>query len=53
MRNNNKLKLVEINTYYGKSYNAHVDVMKTIVFTCLPILILAIFINEYNGKGEL
>jgi len=43
---NNKLRLVEINTYYGKRYNAHTMLMKTIVIICLPIIILAILANR-------
>jgi len=42
----NKLRLVEINTYYGKRYNAHTNLMKTIVFTCIPIIILAALANK-------
>lgn len=42
----NKLRLVEINTYYGKRYNAHANLMKTIVFTCIPLIILAILANK-------
>lgn len=39
----NKLRLVEINTYYGKRYNAHSKIMKTIIIICIPIIILAFF----------
>jgi hypothetical protein len=42
----NKLKMVEINTYYGKSYNAHAGLMKSIALFCIPILILSILINR-------
>jgi SMC interacting uncharacterized protein involved in chromosome segregation len=42
---NNKLRLVEINTYYGKRYNAHSKLMKTIVIICIPIIILAVLAN--------
>ena len=42
----NKLRLVEINTYYGKRYNAHTRLMKTIVITCIPVIILAILANN-------
>jgi predicted DNA-binding protein (UPF0251 family) len=42
----NKLRLVEINTYYGKRYNAHTNLMKTIVITCIPLIILAILANK-------
>jgi len=42
----NKLRLVEINTYYGKSYNAQAAIMKIIVAVCIPVLILAILSNN-------
>lgn len=42
----NKLRLVEINTYYGKRYNAHAKIMKIIVFTCIPIILLSILYNK-------
>ena len=43
---NNKLRLVEINTYYGKRYNAYSKLMKTIVILCIPIIILAVLGNK-------
>lgn len=42
---NNKLRLVEINTYYGEKYAGHTDIMKTVVFFCVPIIILAVLAN--------
>jgi hypothetical protein len=42
----NKLRLVEINTYFGKRYNAHSKLMKTIVIICIPIIILAVLANR-------
>jgi hypothetical protein len=42
----NKLRLVEINTYYGKRYKAHSGLMKTIVIICIPIIILTILANK-------
>ena len=42
----NKLRLVEINTYFGKRYNAHSKLMKTIVLICIPVLILAVLSNK-------
>jgi len=36
----NKLRLVEINTYYGDRYAAHSSVMKIIILIFVPILIL-------------
>ena len=43
---NNKLRMVEINTYYGKRYNAHANIMKTIFIFCIPIIILAVLANS-------
>jgi len=42
----NKLRMVEINTYYSKQYAAYTDFMKTVVFLCIPMLILAILGNK-------
>jgi hypothetical protein len=42
----NKMRLVEINTYYGKRYNAHSQLMKTIVIMCIPLIILAVIVNK-------
>jgi hypothetical protein len=42
----NKLRLVEINTYYGKTYNAHAAIMKIVVAVCIPVLILALLSNN-------
>jgi len=38
----NKLRLVEINTYYGKQYNAYKDVAKNVVYVCILVLIIVI-----------
>jgi hypothetical protein len=38
----NKLRLVQINTYYGKQYNAYKDVAKNIVYICILVLIIVI-----------
>ena len=43
---NNKIRLVEINTFYSKQYNAHKEVMKTVVYICIPVLILTILANK-------
>lgn len=37
-----RMRLVEINTYYGKRYEAHAGVMRLLIFICVPLLILAI-----------
>jgi len=44
MRNEsaNKLRMVEINTYYGKKYQAYGSILKVIVVACMPLLLLAI-----------
>lgn len=42
----NKLRLVEINTYFGKRYDAHSRLMKTIVYICIPVIILAVLANK-------
>ena len=39
---NNKIRLVEINDYYGDKYAEHGALMKIVIFTLVPIIILAI-----------
>jgi hypothetical protein len=46
---NNKLRLVEINNYFGDKYAEHAVLMKVIIFTLVPVIILAIL----NSKGYL
>jgi hypothetical protein len=43
---NNKIRLVEINDYYGQKYAEHSDLMKIIVIMLIPVLILAILHNK-------
>ena len=43
---NNQVKLIEINTYYGEKYQEHAMLMKIIIFTLVPIIILAILHNK-------
>jgi len=43
----NKLRLVEINTYYGKRFKSYKDLMKIIVIFSIPILLLT-FIYNYD-----
>ena len=38
---NNNQRMTEINTYYGSSYQANTHTMKLIIYTSIPILILA------------
>ena len=40
--NDTQLRLVQINTYYGKRYSAQSTLMKLIILICLPLLILLI-----------
>lgn len=42
----NKLRMVEINTYYGKRYEAQADIMKLVVLFCIPLLILGVLMNR-------
>jgi hypothetical protein len=46
---NNKIRLIEINNYFGEKYAEHSDLMKIIVYVLFPVLILAIL----NKKGFL
>jgi hypothetical protein len=46
---NNKIRLVEINDYYGEKYSEHSQLMKIIIFTLVPVIILAFL----NNKGIL
>jgi hypothetical protein len=54
--NKKNRRLIQINTYYGKQYDAYASVMKYILLFCIPILILSILANKkiipeniYNG----
>ena len=42
MEKMNKIRLVEINNYYGDKYVEHGTLMKIIIFTLIPVIILAI-----------
>jgi hypothetical protein len=46
---NNKIRLVEINNYYGDKYAEHSQLMKIIIFILIPVIILAFL----NNKGIL
>ena len=46
---NNKIRLVEINTYFGDRYAAHSYLMKIVIYTLIPVIILAFI----NSKGFL
>lgn len=46
---NNKIRLIEINSYFGDKYAEHSQLMKIIIFTLIPVIILTIL----NNKGIL
>lgn len=46
---NNKIRLVEINEYYGDKYAEHSNLMKIVIAVLIPVIILAIL----NNKGFL
>lgn len=41
-RHDGLIRLAEINTYYTKQYDAQANIMKSIVYICLPILMVAV-----------
>ena len=43
---NDKKRMVEINTYYGKQYNAHTNVVWLLLYTFIAILVLAFLRNR-------
>jgi hypothetical protein len=43
---NNKIRLVEINNYFGDKYAEHSQLMKIIIFTLVPIIFLAFLNNK-------
>ena len=43
---NNKIRLIEINRYYGERYSEHATVMKILVIMLLPIIILFMLSNR-------
>lgn len=38
---NNKIRLVEINNYFGDKYAEHSQLMKVVIFTLIPVIIFA------------
>ena len=42
----NKIRLVEINNYYGQKYAEHSDLMKNIIYMLIPVLIFSILKNK-------
>ncbi len=51
--NINKRRLIENNTYYTQRYEAHTELMKTIIIICIPLLLIAILGNKGLLPGNL
>jgi len=43
---NEKVRMAEINNYYSSKYDTQTNIMKTVVYFCIPILILGIIIKK-------
>lgn len=43
---NEKIRMAEINNYYSSKYDTQTNIMKTVVYFCIPILILGILIKK-------
>ena len=39
---NNKIRLIEINTYYEQSYDDHANLMKLFIYILIPVIIISI-----------
>jgi len=46
IQKNNKIRLVEINQYFGDKYSEHTKLMKVVIFTIIPVIILTILYNK-------
>lgn len=44
---NDKIRLVEINDYYGNKYTEHSNFMKIIIYTLIPVIILTVLNKHY------
>jgi hypothetical protein len=44
--NVNKIRMVEINDYYGEKYAEHSQLMKIVIYTLVPIIVLAVLNNS-------
>jgi hypothetical protein len=42
---NNKLRLIEVNSYYSQRYSEHSKMMKIVIYTLAPIIMLSIINN--------
>ncbi len=39
---NNKIRMVEINSYFGDKYSEHAQLMKVVIYTLIPVIILVV-----------
>ena len=46
LEKNNKIRLIEINDYYGQKYDEYSTLMKYIIFTLIPIIIISFLFNR-------
>tara|TARA_B110001450_G_scaffold68603_1_gene64833 strand:- start:5657 stop:6274 length:618 start_codon:yes stop_codon:yes gene_type:complete len=42
----NKLRMIQINTYYGKRYQAHIQVVKMILLYIVPLILITILAKK-------
>lgn len=45
--NINNIRQIEINTYYSKKYKAYFDILQTIVYACIPLIVIFL-LARYN-----
>ena len=43
---NNKIRLIEINTYYGQSYEEHTNMMKLFIYILIPVIGLSLLFKN-------
>lgn len=43
---NNKIRLVQINTYYSDRYAEHAQLMKVIIYTLIPVIIISLLLKK-------
>jgi hypothetical protein len=46
LEKNNKIRMIEINDYYGEKYSEHTILMKYIIFMLVPIIIICFLFNK-------
>jgi len=43
---NNKIRMIEINNYYGSKYSSYSDILMIVIYTCLILLVL-VFLRKF------